>query len=80
MAKYKLTKTEESEGDKHFYRIECVDETVNKLQETIKNKPYICNDSLENEVIKEMLDILHDDTKFQELQKQIMDKIILGEI
>jgi hypothetical protein len=26
MAKYKLTKTEESEGDKHFYRIECVDE------------------------------------------------------
>ena len=43
------------------------EETVNKLQETIKNKPYICNDSLENEVIKEMLDILHDDTKFQEL-------------
>lgn len=26
------------------------EETVNKLQETIKNKPYICNDSLENEV------------------------------
>jgi hypothetical protein len=56
------------------------EETVNKLQKTIKNKPYICNDSLENEVIKAMLDILHDDTKFQELQKQIMDKIILGEI
>lgn len=26
MAKYKLTKTEESEGDKHFYTIECADE------------------------------------------------------
>ena len=24
--KYKLTKTEESKGDKHFYRIESVDE------------------------------------------------------
>ena len=56
------------------------EETLNRLQETIKNKPYICNDSLENEVVKEMLDILHDDTKFQEFQKQIMDKIILGEI
>ena len=56
------------------------EETVNKIQEIIKNKPYICNDSLENEVVKEMLDILHDDTKFQEFQKQIMDKIILGEI
>ena len=26
MAKYKLTKTAESEGDKHFYSIECLDE------------------------------------------------------
>lgn len=26
MTKYKLIKTEESEGDRHFYRIECVDE------------------------------------------------------
>lgn len=26
MAKYKLTKTEESRGDEHFYRIECADE------------------------------------------------------
>ena len=26
MAKYILTKTGESEGDKHFYRIECADE------------------------------------------------------
>ena len=32
------------------------EEIVNKLQETIKNKPYICNDSLENEVIKEILE------------------------
>lgn len=26
MARYKLTKTEESQGDKHFFRIECIDE------------------------------------------------------
>lgn len=25
MAKYKLTKTKESEGDNHFYTIECID-------------------------------------------------------
>ena len=56
------------------------EETINKLQETIKNKPYIFNDSLENEIIEEMLDILRDDPKFQKYQKQIMHKIILGEI
>ena len=26
MARYKLTKTEESQGDNHFYSIECIDE------------------------------------------------------
>lgn len=26
MATYKLTKTEESQGDNHFYSIECMDE------------------------------------------------------
>lgn len=26
MAKYRLIKTEESKGDNHYYRIECVDE------------------------------------------------------
>jgi hypothetical protein len=26
MARYKLTKTEESQDDKHFYSIECLDE------------------------------------------------------
>lgn len=26
MARYKLTKTAESQGDKHFYSIECLDE------------------------------------------------------
>ena len=56
------------------------EETINKLQEIIKNKPYICNDSLENEIMEEMLDILRDDPKFQKYQKQIMHKIILGEI
>lgn len=25
MAKYKLTKIKESEGDKHFYNLECMD-------------------------------------------------------
>lgn len=31
MAKYKLTKTKESEGDKHFYTIECLDEWKGRL-------------------------------------------------
>lgn len=33
MARYKLTKTEESRGDEHFYSIECLDEweRYNKL-------------------------------------------------
>ena len=26
MARYKLKKTEESQGDNHFYSIECIDE------------------------------------------------------
>ena len=26
MARYKLTKTAESQGDEHFYSIECIDE------------------------------------------------------
>ena len=26
MARYKLTKTDESQGDNHFYSIECMDE------------------------------------------------------
>lgn len=26
MARYKLTKTEESQGDNHYYSIECIDE------------------------------------------------------
>ena len=31
MATYKLTKTAESKGDNHFYRIECVDEWGDRL-------------------------------------------------
>jgi hypothetical protein len=26
MGRYKLTKTEESQGDNHYYRIECIEE------------------------------------------------------
>ena len=47
MTDYKLTKTEESQSDKHFYRIECVDEwdgtlvswdyeKIEKIVETMK--------------------------------------------
>ena len=31
MARYKLTKTAESQGDMHFYSIECIDEWDFKL-------------------------------------------------
>ena len=43
MARYKLTKTEESQGDTHFYSIECIDEwddtlvswNYNKIEEIV---------------------------------------------
>lgn len=55
------------------------EETIKKIQESINIKPSICNEIFEEEVINEMLDIIHNDEKFQEFSKQTMKKIILGE-
>lgn len=56
------------------------EETRKKIQETINNKSYFCNEIFEEKVINEMLDILRNDKKFQEFSKQTMKKIILGEL
>lgn len=56
------------------------EKTIKKIQESINNDPYFCNEIFEEKVINEMLDIVHNDKKFQEFSKQTMSKIILGEI
>ena len=56
------------------------EKTIKKIQESINNRPYFCNEIFEEKVINEMLDIVHNDEKFQEFSKQTMTKIILGEI
>ena len=56
------------------------EETIKKIQESINNETYFCNEIFEEKVIDEMLDIVRDDKKFQEFSKQTMNKIILGEI
>lgn len=49
------------------------------LQENINNKQYFCSDEFEAQVVKEMIDIVRNDEKFQEFSKEMMNKIILGE-
>lgn len=56
------------------------EETIKKIQESINNGQYFCNEIFEEKVINEMLDIVRNDKKFQEFSKQTMNKIILGEI
>ena len=56
------------------------EETIKKIQESINNESYFCNEIFEEKVINEMLDILRNDKKFQEFSKQTMKKIILGEL
>lgn len=56
------------------------EKTIKKIQESINNDPYFCNEIFEEKVINEMLDIVHNNKKFQEFSKQTMNKIILGEI
>ena len=56
------------------------EESIKKIQESINNESYFCNEIFEEKVINEMLDILRNDEKFQEFSKQTMNKIILGEI
>ena len=56
------------------------EETINKIQESINNESYFCNENFEEKVINEILDIIRNDKKFQEFSKQTMNKIILGEL
>lgn len=56
------------------------EETINKIQESINNESYFCNENFEEKVINEILDVIRNDKKFQEFSKQTMNKIILGEL
>ena len=53
-------------------------ESINKIYAISDNKQYISNETFEEEVINELLNILRNDVKFQEFSKQQMKKIILG--
>ena len=57
-----------------------MEETINKIQESINNESYFCNENFEEKVINEILDVIRNDKKFQEFSKQTMNKIILGEL
>ena len=55
------------------------EESIKKIQESINNESYYCNDAMEKQIVDEIVNILRDDEKFQEFSKQTMQKIILGE-
>ena len=55
------------------------EESIKKIQESINNESYYCNDAMEKQIVDEIVNILRDDEKFQEFSKQMMQKIILGE-
>lgn len=57
-----------------------MEEIIKKIKERIDNKSYLSSENFEEKVINEMLDIVRNDKKFQEFSKQIMNKIILGEL
>ena len=50
------------------------EENIKKIQETINNKKYFCSYEFEEQVEKEMLDIVTNDGKYQEFLKQMMQK------
>lgn len=57
-----------------------MEEIIKKIKERIDNESYFSSENFEEKVINEMLDIVRNDKKFQEFSKQIMNKIILGEL
>lgn len=57
-----------------------MEEIIKKIKERIDNESYFYSENFEEKVINEMLDIIRNDEKFQEFSKQIMNKIILGEL
>lgn len=56
------------------------EEIIKKIKERIDNESYLSSENFEEKVINEMVDILRNDKNFQEFSKQIMNKIILGEL
>lgn len=57
-----------------------MEEIIKKIKERIDNESYLCSENFEEKVINEILDIVRNDKKFQEFSKQIVNKIILGEL
>ena len=55
------------------------EESIKKIQENINNGLDFYSDSMKEQVVNEILDILRNDEKFQEFSEQMMKKIILGE-
>lgn len=53
-------------------------ESADKIQAMADKKPYLCSKTFEEEVYKEILNILRDDKKFQEFSKQCFNDIIIG--
>ena len=56
------------------------EESIKKIQESINNGLDFYSDGMKEQVVNEILDILHNDEKFQEFSEQMMKKIILGEV
>lgn len=56
------------------------EESIKKIQESINNESYYCNDAMEKQIVDEIVNILRDDEKFQEFSKQMMQKIILEDL
>jgi hypothetical protein len=56
------------------------EEIIKKIKERIHNESYFSSENFEEKVRNEILDIVRNDKKFQEFSKQIMNKIILGEL
>lgn len=57
-----------------------MEEIIKKIKERIYNESDFCSENFEEKIINEMLDIVRNDKNFQEFSKQIMNKIILGEL
>lgn len=51
--------------------------SFDKIANLINNNQYFVSKNFEKEIIKEMLDILKNDNKFQEFSKQCMTDILL---
>ena len=53
-------------------------ESIDKFQNLADKKPYFSSKAFEEEVGKELFEILRNDKKFQEFSKQRFNDIIIG--